>query len=206
MSTKSDFVYLGALFQMLADECGQSGTAQLPYSLEKVAAQVVTTCCTDGGRVVITGMGKAGHIGRKFAATLSSIGFPAVFMHPGEAAHGDLGMLAPCDFLIAISNSGRTIEVQTAVKHALELDDAIPLAVISQNPSFIVGADFHVKLPDIRELDPDGLVPTASMVVLLALCDQIALIAQRMMGFGSKEFGRRHHGGYLGQLTAQARL
>jgi arabinose-5-phosphate isomerase len=152
-----------------------------------------------GGRVMITGMGKSGHIGRKMAATLSSTGTPAYFMHPAEGRHGDLGMVTSHDVVIAISNSGETEELLGLLPslHTLE----IPIIAMTAKPQSTLAkqavAILNVAVPE--EACPLGLAPTASTTATLALGDALAVVLQENKGFASSDFALFHPAGMLGK-------
>ncbi len=151
------------------------------------------------GKVVVTGMGKSGHVGRKIAATFASTGTPAFFMHPGEASHGDLGMLTKHDVLIAISNSGESSEILTllpVIKRHL-----IPLITITsgQNSTMARFADVALTLGDSPEACPLGLAPTSSTTTTLVLGDALAVALLDVRGFTADDFALSHPGGALGR-------
>jgi arabinose-5-phosphate isomerase len=152
------------------------------------------------GKVLTAGMGKAGHIARKFASTLCSTGTPASYIHPGEAAHGDLGLIGPEDCLVAFSTSGKTREVL----EMLELDRHIGLrtviAVTSHPESELrTLSDIILDMGIIDEPCSQGLTPSASIVAMLAISDALALTLMDLQGFTRHDWGLRHHGGYLGK-------
>lgn len=151
------------------------------------------------GRIVVTGMGKSGHIGGKIAATLASTGTPSFFVHPGEASHGDLGMITKDDVVIAISNSGETNELLTIIPMIKRL--GVPLITMSGNSSSRMAAQSHVNL-DIsvaQEACPHNLAPTTSTTATLALGDTLAICLLRLRGFTADDFARSHPGGKLGR-------
>lgn len=151
------------------------------------------------GRLVITGMGKSGHIGRKMAATFASTGTPSFFMHPGEAGHGDLGMLVSGDVLIAISNSGKSDEIMMLMPLIKHL--GVPLITISGDDKGPMpqNADVALTLGDIQEACPLGLAPTSSTTATLALGDALAVALLDARGFTSDDFARSHPAGALGK-------
>lgn len=160
------------------------------------ACQVILNC---SGRVVVTGMGKSGHIGRKIAATFASTGTPAFFMHPGEAGHGDLGMLVQGDVLIAISNSGESDEIRMLLPIVKQLN--IPLISISRDKRGILpkSADIALTLGLSEEACPLGLAPTSSTTATLALGDALAVALLHARGFTSHDFALSHPAGALGR-------
>ncbi|HUY69025.1 MAG TPA: KpsF/GutQ family sugar-phosphate isomerase [Alphaproteobacteria bacterium] len=152
------------------------------------------------GRVVVSGMGKSGHIARKIAATLASTGTPALFVHPGEASHGDLGMIVPQDCVIALSNSGDTAELTDLVAYTRRF--SIPLIAITKGAqSALAGAaDATLLLPPVDEVCPMGLAPTTSTTMTLALGDALAVAALECKGFTAEDFRNFHPGGKLGKM------
>jgi arabinose-5-phosphate isomerase len=151
------------------------------------------------GRVVVSGMGKSGHVANKIAATLASTGTPAFFVHPAEASHGDLGMITEDDAVIAISNSGETHELSDIVAHAKRF--RIPLIGITgrARSSLAENADVALVLPPAQEACPIGLAPTTSTTMTLALGDAIAIALMERRGFTADDFQMRHPGGQLGR-------
>lgn len=151
------------------------------------------------GRVVVTGMGKSGHIGGKLAATLASTGTPAFFVHPGEASHGDLGMITPGDVVIALSNSGETGEVTALLPLLKRL--GTPLISLTGRPASTLArhADAHLDTGVEREACPLDLAPTASTTAALAMGDALAVALLEARGFTAEEFALSHPGGSLGR-------
>ncbi len=150
------------------------------------------------GKLVITGMGKSGHIGKKMAATLASLGTPSFFVHPGEASHGDLGMITKDDAVIAISNSGESKELGDVIAYTRRW--TIPLISISKNSDSTLGgaSDYHLNLNYDKEVCPMGLAPTTSTTLTLALGDALALALLKRRGFNKDDYGNFHPGGKLG--------
>ncbi len=150
------------------------------------------------GRVVCTGMGKSGHIARKIAATLSSTGTPAMFVHPGEASHGDLGMITAKDAVLALSNSGETAELKDLILYTRRF--AIPLIAMIGRPASTLGREAEVALvlPELTEACPMGLAPTTSTTAMLALGDALAVALLQSAGFTPQHFAVFHPGGKLG--------
>jgi arabinose-5-phosphate isomerase len=152
-----------------------------------------------GERVIVSGMGKSGHVGRKIAATLSSTGTPAYFVHPAEASHGDLGMIAPRDVILAMSNSGDTAELAGLLWYAKRFDIRL-VAITARAGSTLAGAaDEILLLPDVAEACPMGLAPTTSTTMMMALGDAIAIALMARRDFTPARFGDYHPGGRLGQ-------
>ena len=150
-------------------------------------------------RVVVTGMGKSGHIGRKIAATLASTGTPAFFMHPAEAFHGDLGMVTENDIVIAISNSGESSEVVTILPIIKRIGATIIAMCGRRESSLGINCDFFVNIGVEREACPLGLAPTASTTATLAMGDAIAMALMEKRNFTSQDFAMFHPGGALGR-------
>ncbi len=149
------------------------------------------------GRVIISGMGKSGHIGKKIAATLASTGTPAYFVHPSEASHGDLGMITTDDLVLCLSNSGETHELRDIISYTRRF--SIPLvALVRKAPSLLVdAADIAVVLPNVPEASPTG-APTTSTTMMLAYGDALAMALLEQRGFTSEDFSVYHPGGKLG--------
>ncbi len=170
--------------------------------LERVDDDFVRACELLGacsGRVVVTGMGKSGHIGKKIAATLASTGTPAFFVHPGEASHGDLGMITPQDVVVALSYSGETEELKTLLP--LIKRQGVPLIAMSGRPESSLGreADVHLSVAVAKEACPLNLAPTASSTATLAMGDALAVALLDARGFTAEDFARSHPGGSLGR-------
>ncbi len=153
------------------------------------------------GRIVVTGMGKSGHIGKKIAATLSSTGSPAFFMHPGEASHGDLGMITRQDTVLAISHSGSTPELLILLPLLKRLE--VPLITLTGHPESMLATTANVTLDvSIRhEACPLGLTPTTSTTVSLVMGDALAIALLQARGFSAEDFARSHPGGGLGKTV-----
>ncbi|MEK0082060.1 KpsF/GutQ family sugar-phosphate isomerase [Benzoatithermus flavus] len=161
-------------------------------------AEVVGLLAGVTGRVCVTGMGKSGHVARKIAATMASTGTPALYVHPGEASHGDLGMITPQDAVIALSNSGETIELRDLILYTRRF--SIPLvAVVGRAGSTLAeAADHCLVLPQVGEACPMGLAPTTSTTCMLALGDALAVALLERRGFSARDFAVFHPGGKLG--------
>ncbi len=154
------------------------------------------------GKVLTTGMGKAGHIARKCASTLCSTGTPATYIHPGEAAHGDLGVVAPDDCIVAFSTSGKTREVLEMLERGRGLGLGTVIGVTSHPDSDLrTLSDIVLDMGVIAEPCPHGLTPSASTAVMLAISDALALVLMELKGVSRDDYGRRHHGGYLGRAA-----
>ncbi|MFL6631012.1 MAG: SIS domain-containing protein [Massilia sp.] len=162
-------------------------------------ARAVALMMACKGRVVVSGMGKSGHIGRKIAATLASTGTPSLFLHPGEAAHGDLGMVTSQDVLVAISYSGESSELAIVIPAVKRM--GVPVIAMTGKPesSLALAADVHLDVSVEKEACPLNLAPTASTTATLALGDALAVALLELRGFKSDDFARSHPGGALGR-------
>lgn len=160
------------------------------------ACHALLTCT---GRIVVTGMGKSGHVGAKIAATLASTGSPAFFMHPGEASHGDLGMITAKDAVLALSNSGETSEILTILPLIKRL--GVPLIAMTGKPHsrLAQAADVHLDVGVEKEACPLGLAPTASTTATLAMGDALAVALLEARGFSAEDFALSHPAGSLGR-------
>lgn len=170
--------------------------------------QAVDMILKSKGRVIISGMGKSGHIGQKIAATMASTGTPAFFVHPGEASHGDLGMLTKDDVLITISNSGESREMADIINFSRRFN--IPMIAITSGAESTMAkaADLTLLIPNKKtapEACPLGLAPTTSTTTTLAIGDALAVALIEQKGFSAEEFHDRHPGGKLGNVLIRAR-
>ena len=171
----------------------------LSDQLGRSFSQAVDILLAVRGRVVISGMGKSGHVGRKIAATLSSTGTPAQFVHPGEASHGDLGALTRADALLMLSYSGGTAELSDLITYAKRF--GIPLIGVAANAdsALITASDVALVLPKAQEACPMGLAPTTSTTMMLALGDALAVALMERRGFSADQYRDLHPGGALGR-------
>lgn len=170
----------------------------LANSLEYSFVEACEAIISSRGRVVITGMGKSGHIGRKWAATMAATGTPAIYVHPAEAAHGDLGMLVPGDVLIVISNSGNTSELRAFLRYAASIKVKV-IGIAARRESLVIErADIKICLPATREACPANIAPTTSTTLQLALGDALAMTLMDMRGFSRDGLKALHPGGSLG--------
>ncbi|VAW20854.1 D-arabinose 5-phosphate isomerase [hydrothermal vent metagenome] len=159
------------------------------------------------GKIVASGMGKAGQIALNIATTFSSTGTPAVFLHPSDSQHGDLGVVQENDVLFLISNSGKTREILELVKLADNLHKGLPIIVISGNSESVLAknADAFLYTGNPKEVCPLGLTPSTSTTVMTVLGDTLVVSMMHKIGFTSEDYAKRHHGGYLGDKSrAQA--
>ncbi len=176
---------------------------QMPAVLDGQFSRAVDMLLAVKGRVIVTGMGKSGHVGRKIAATLSSTGTPAQFVHPGEASHGDLGMLTRDDAVMALSNSGETAELSDLVTYAKRFD--IPLLGIAGNPNstLLQAANVALLLPPLREACAIGMAPTTSTTAMLVLGDALAVALMERKAFSADQYRDLHPAGALGRALVR---
>ncbi len=169
-------------------------------SLDETLTKVLDVLQNTKGRVIVTGMGKSGHIACKIAATMASTGTPSFFLHPGEASHGDLGMITQGDTVIAISNSGESKELGDIIFYCRRF--SIPLIGITKNPESTLaqGSDYVLHLPTNREACPIGLAPMSSTTATLVMGDVLAAALMVRRGFTEEDFKIRHPGGKLGSI------
>lgn len=180
----------------------ETETAAVAALAARIGDEFVAACrhmLACAGRIVVLGMGKSGHIGGKIAATLASTGSPAFFVHPGEASHGDLGMITGVDVVLAISNSGETDELLTILPLIKRL--GVPLIALTGNPASTLAraADVNLDVSVAQEACPLGLAPTSSTTATLVMGDALAVSLLQARGFTAEDFARSHPGGRLGR-------
>ena len=175
------------------------GLRQLAGALDGAFGAALDRCAGATGRVIATGIGKSGHVARKIAATLASTGTPAIFVHPAEASHGDLGMIGVGDVVIALSNSGNSAELGDIVAYTRRFE--IPLIAMTGDPrsTLAEAADIVMLLPAAAEACSMGLTPTTSTTMMLALGDALAVALLERRGFSPEDFQRFHPGGAIGR-------
>jgi len=180
--------------EALIEAMGNTGPGQLGHAF----MGAIDLINASSGRVIVTGMGKSGHIGRKIASTLASTGEPASFVHPGEASHGDLGMISARDIVLALSNSGETRELADILQYCGRF--GVPLIAITsgENSTLAKAADIALILPEAAEACGQTRAPTTSTTMTLALGDAVAVALLRDKGFGGADFKNFHPGGKLG--------
>jgi arabinose-5-phosphate isomerase len=193
--TQHSYLALGLAVLKTEAEAVVALCDRLDSSFEQ-ACELILGC---EGRIVVTGMGKSGHIGNKIAATLASTGSPSFFMHPGEASHGDLGMITEHDLVIALSNSGETSEITLLLPMLKRI--GIPLIALTGNPQSTLArtADIHLDVSVSKEACPLGLAPTSSTTATLAMGDALAVAVLQVSGFTEQDFAMSHPGGTLGR-------
>ncbi len=199
MAVRGNEQLLALAGQVLEVEAAAILSARARLGADFLAATDLLFSCTGGGRVVVIGMGKSGHIGRKIAATLSSTGTPALFVHPAEAAHGDLGMVTPHDVVLAISQSGKSDELLRVLPYLKR--HGIPLVAMTAKADSALAqhADVVIDTSVDREACPLGLAPTASTTLALALGDALAMCLLEARGFTAEMFAVTHPHGTLGR-------
>lgn len=180
-------------------------TAALRDGLGAPFAQAIELIRAAQGRVIVTGMGKSGHVGRKIASTFASTGTPAFFVHPAEAGHGDLGMVANNDVIIALSWSGETAEMKNITDYSRRHNIALIAVTANAESTLAKNADVVLGLPQAREACPHNLAPTTSALMQLALGDALAIALLESHGFTALDFGLLHPGGKLGALLKTVR-
>lgn len=161
------------------------------------AVELIVNC---KGKVITSGMGKAGIIAKKISSTFSSTGTPSVYLHPGEAQHGDLGMLGKNDLLLVFSNSGKTREAIEMVELARRLNKKLPVVTVTAHGDSELAQEATVVLSigNVKEVCSLGMAPTTSTTAMLALGDVLCVLVMEEINFTMEEFSKRHHGGYLG--------
>ena len=185
-------------------ETGSQGIAALASALQGALgaafAESVDLIRQAKGRVIVTGLGKSGHVARKFAATLASTGTPAFFVHAAEASHGDLGMITPDDVIVALSWSGEQPDMKNLVNYSARF--AIPMIAVTSNAESSLGAAARIvlELPKVREACPHNLAPTTSTLMQAAIGDALAIALLESRGFTALEFAKFHPGGKLGAM------
>lgn len=181
--------------QIIKTEINALESLEIGYEFE----QAVMLLLSLNGKLVTTGIGKAGYIARKAASTFCTTGTPAVFLHPGDASHGDLGLLTKTDYLLAFSNSGKNREVLETAHFAKTLHIG-KIISITASPESPLGelSDIVLPLGALKEACPLGFTPTSSTIAMLALADALAIVLMEERGFTKEDFAIRHHGGYLG--------
>ncbi len=159
-----------------------------------------------GGKIIASGMGKAGHVAHHVATALSSTGTPSLFLHPSEAQHGDLGVVRENDLLLVFSNSGRTREILELVELTGDLYPDIPVVIITGNPDGELArkSDLVLNTGDPEEVCPLGLTPTTSATAMAVIGDVLVVVLMKRIGFTTMDYAKRHHGGYLGQKSREA--
>ena len=175
------------------------GVEKIQAGLDGRFTRAIDALCAIKGRVIVTGMGKSGHVARKIAATLASTGTPAFFVHPAEASHGDMGMITKADAVLALSNSGETTELENIIVFTRRYGIHLVAITREENSSLATEADEVLLLPAIPEACPNGLAPTTSTSLMMALGDAVAMAMLERRGFSADDFRVFHPGGSLGR-------
>ena len=176
--------------------------AILGLNIDHTFSDAVSELLTCKGKVITTGLGKAGYLARKAASTFSTTGTPSIYLHPADASHGDVGVISSEDVLLALSNSGATREVIETVHFCKSLGAKRVIGITGKLDSKLAElSDILLNIGQIKEPCPLGMTPSASAMAMLALCDALALVTMEQRGFTKKDFAMRHHGGYLGEKS-----
>lgn len=175
---------------------------------EKAVALIVEQVNNKGGKLVVSGMGKAGQIGMNIATTFCSTGTPAIFLHPSEAQHGDLGVIQKNDVMLLISNSGKTREIVELITLAHRLNPELKFIVITGNAESELAkeADICLYTGNPAEVCPLGLTPTTSTTMMTVIGDLLVVNTMRAINFNNEQYAKRHHGGYLGEKSREQSL
>ncbi len=194
---------LQSMRDILKAECEAVKNIPVTDNYEKAVNAIIERVHNRKGKLVTSGMGKAGQIAMNIATTFASTGTPSINLHPSEAQHGDLGMLQPNDIMLLISNSGKTHEIIDLVKLARNLYDDIPLIVITGNADSELAhiADITLLTGGAPEVCPLGLTPTTSTTMMTVIGDVLVVNVMRLTGFTREQYAMRHHGGYLGDKS-----
>jgi len=201
MSVQSE--NLNEIIDLLNQEADAVRNIPVSGSYFKAVELIYQKVHKEGGKVIASGMGKAGQIAENIATTLSSTGTPAVFLHPSEAQHGDLGVIRENDILIVLSNSGKTREILELVQLTHNLYQKVPLIVITGNPDGELPKIAEVSLftGNPKEVCALGLTPTTSTTTMTVIGDILVVLEMKKIGFSFADYAKRHHGGYLGQKS-----
>ena len=198
---------ISALFRTILDRESRAVASIPPSDGYARAIRIITDRVhSKGGKIIASGMGKAGQIAMNISTTFSSTGTPAVFLHPAEAQHGDLGIIQQNDLLLLLSNSGKTREILELVELARRLNPTLPIIVITGNGESPLAdlADVVLFTGNAPEVCPLGLTPTTSTTLMTVMGDVLVVGTMTDIGFTAAEYARRHHGGYLGSAAKKA--
>lgn len=197
-----------AIQQLLNDEAEAIKNIPVNDSFEKAVELIFQQVHSQNGKLIASGMGKAGQIANNIATTFSSTGTPAVFLHPSDAQHGDLGIIQKNDIMLLISNSGKTREIIELVNLAHNIVQDLPIILITGNPYHELGHVANVTLftGNPPEVCPLGLTPTTSTTIMTVIGDILVVLLMRKIGFKTEDYAKRHHGGYLGHKSRSAVL
>ena len=208
MSEINDTEILQSMAEILKAESQAILSIPITDQYAKAVKLIIEHVHGAGGKIVASGMGKAGQIAMNIATTFSSTGTPAVFLHPSEAQHGDLGIIQSHDVMILVSNSGKTREILELIDLARGLYERLPLIVITGNADSPVAklADAVLCTGGAPEVCPLGLTPTTSTTLMTVIGDVLVVNTMRISGFTREEYAKRHHGGYLGRVSRKESL
>jgi len=197
---------LSEIVELLKKEAEAVQNIPVSESFIKAVDLIYQKVHKEGGKVIASGMGKAGQIAENIATTLSSTGTPAVFIHPSEAQHGDLGVIRENDVLLVLSNSGKTREIIELVELTHNLYESVPLIVITGNPEGELPkvAEVSIFTGNPKEVCVLGLTPTTSTTTMTVIGDILVVLEMKKIGFSHADYAKRHHGGYLGQKSRNA--
>lgn len=192
--------------QILAAESKAIENIPVNENIAKAVELIYKTIHVNSGKLIASGMGKAGQIAINIATTFSSTGSPAVFLHPSDAQHGDIGVIQKNDILLLVSNSGKTREILELFELSRNLCPAIPVIVLTGNPNSTLGnlADIVLSTGNPPEVCILGLTPTTSTTVMTVIGDVLVVLMMEKIGFTAADYAKRHHGGYLGQKSRDA--
>lgn len=194
---------ISSIHELLQREAQAVLNIPVTDAYEKAVALIVEQVHCKKGKLVTSGMGKAGQIAMNIATTFCSTGIPSVFLHPSEAQHGDLGILQENDLLLLISNSGKTREIVELTELARRLNPSLKKIVITGNPDSPLAKAADICLPTGHpdEVCPLGMTPTTSITVMTVIGDILVVETMKQTGFTIEEYSKRHHGGYLGERS-----
>ncbi len=192
--------------RILAIEAEALNSIPVDENYERVVELIAEKVHGLGGKIIASGMGKAGHVANHMATTFSSTGTPALFLHPSEAQHGDLGVIRENDILLVLSNSGKTTEILKLVQLTHSLYPGIPVVIITGNPDGPLARQSSMVLftGNPKEVCPLGLTPTTSATTMAVIGDVLVVLMMKKTGFTAKDYALRHHGGYLGQKSRKS--
>ncbi len=196
---------INAIFQA---EAKAIASIPVDQDFEGIVQLLFTRIHRKGGKVIASGMGKAGQVANNIATTFSATGTPAVFIHPSEAQHGDLGVIRENDVLVVLSNSGKTREILELVDLTEQLHPGLPVILITGSPegALVKRARYTLFTGNPEEVCPLGLTPTTSTSVMMVIGDTLTVLLMKKIDFNAADYAKRHHGGYLGEKLRNSKL
>lgn len=198
----SNKIIIKDAYKMVDDACRALKSLQFKTSTICEASKIIALSVKNGATTITTGMGKAGHIAQKTSSLLSSLGIPSFYIHPGEASHGDIGVIRKGDVLLVFSTSGKTREVIETIDLAKKLEVSKIISITSHPDGLVrCKSDIIIDMGIIKESGYLNIAPTTSIVVMLVISDIISTTVSRIIGFDMKDYAIRHHGGYLGEKS-----